>query len=86
MKRVLIFIMTTLAGITFLSCNAMKQEQDKENMETDMNTDTAIFATGCFWCTEAIFSEHSIQPHLAALFGPRSIGLVVLESPDQKQK
>ena len=35
---------------------------------------------------EAIFSEHSIQPHLAALFGPRSIGLVVLESPDQKQK
>ena len=35
---------------------------------------------------ETLFSEHSIQPHLAALFGPRSIGLVVLESPDQKQK
>jgi len=35
---------------------------------------------------ETLFSEHPIQPHLAALFGPRSIGLVVLESPDQRQK
>ncbi len=29
-----------------------------------------------------LFSEHRIQPHLAAMFGPRSIGLVVLESTD----
>ena len=35
---------------------------------------------------EALFSEHSIQPHLAALFGPRSIGLVVLDSPDQRRR
>jgi DegV family protein with EDD domain len=31
---------------------------------------------------ETLFSEHPIQPHLAAMFGPRSIGLVVLESVD----
>jgi DegV family protein with EDD domain len=29
---------------------------------------------------EAVFSEHPLLPHLAALFGPKSIGLVVLES------
>jgi fatty acid-binding protein DegV len=28
---------------------------------------------------ETPFSEHPIQPHLAALFGPQSIGLVVSE-------
>ncbi len=28
---------------------------------------------------ETPFSEHSIQPHLAAMFGPQSIGLVVSE-------
>lgn len=31
---------------------------------------------------KAVFSEHPLQPHLAALFGPKSIGLVVLESQD----
>jgi DegV family protein with EDD domain len=35
---------------------------------------------------ETIFSEHPIEPHLAALFGPRSISLVVLESPEQRRK
>jgi len=29
---------------------------------------------------ETLFSEHPIQPHLATLLGPRSIGLVVMES------
>jgi len=29
-----------------------------------------------------LFSEHPIQPHLAAMFGPRSISLVVLDSPE----
>jgi DegV family protein with EDD domain len=33
---------------------------------------------------ETLFSEHALQPHLAAMFGPRSIGLVVLESTDQR--
>jgi fatty acid-binding protein DegV len=27
-----------------------------------------------------LFSEHTLQPYLAAMFGPRSIGLVVMES------
>jgi len=31
---------------------------------------------------ETPFSEHPIQPHLAALFGPQSIGLVVMETVD----
>jgi DegV family protein with EDD domain len=35
---------------------------------------------------ETLFSEHSIQPHLAALFGPHSISLAVLESPEQRRK
>jgi len=30
------------------------------------------------------FSEHTINPPLAALFGPRSVGLVVVEKPDAK--
>jgi len=29
---------------------------------------------------ETPFSEHPIQPHLAALFGPQSVGLVVMET------
>jgi len=28
------------------------------------------------------FSEHSIQPHMTALFGPQSIGLFVSEIPE----
>jgi DegV family protein with EDD domain len=35
---------------------------------------------------ETLYSELPIQPHLAAMFGPRSIGLVVLESPDQRRR
>ena len=35
---------------------------------------------------DTLFSEHPIQPHLAAMFGPRCIGLVVLESPDQRRR
>ena len=32
---------------------------------------------------ETLYSEHPLQPHLAALFGPRSISLVVLDAPEQ---
>ena len=35
---------------------------------------------------ETLYSEHPIQPHVAALFGPRCIGLVILESPDQRRR
>jgi DegV family protein with EDD domain len=35
---------------------------------------------------KAFFSEHPIQPQLAALFGPRSIGLVVLDSLNQRRR
>ncbi|HVM72723.1 MAG TPA: DegV family protein [Anaerolineales bacterium] len=35
---------------------------------------------------ETPFGEHLIQPHLAALFGPRCIGLVVLDSLDQRRR
>lgn len=35
---------------------------------------------------KAVFTEHPLQPHLAALFGPKSIGLVVAESRDLSRK
>jgi DegV family protein with EDD domain len=33
---------------------------------------------------ETPFSEHTIRPHLAALFGPQSIGLVIMEKLSEK--
>ena len=38
--------------MTTTSLSSAKQETN-----TPANTDTATFANGCFWCTEAIFEE-----------------------------
>src|SRR5690606_1519667 len=40
----------------FASCASKTPEQTVGKYQTPAN-DTAIFANGCFWCTEAIFSQ-----------------------------
>jgi peptide-methionine (S)-S-oxide reductase len=59
--NILNFLCTTIVGIlSFTSC-AEHKSQDKimseERVVTAINTDTATLATGCFWCTEAIFQR-----------------------------
>ncbi|MGH2552764.1 MAG: peptide-methionine (S)-S-oxide reductase MsrA [Chitinophagaceae bacterium] len=67
-----ILLMIQLAGsFTLISCaqksssapdmvmNKFNQTMNTNNMNTEtiQKTDTATFANGCFWCTEAIFEE-----------------------------
>jgi len=51
----------TLGFCTFFACNSEKKYKTMSssliNANTGEKTDTATFATGCFWCTEAIFEE-----------------------------
>src|SRR3954462_7567016 len=46
---------------SLLSCNSEKKYKTMSssliNAHNGERTDTATFATGCFWCTEAIFEE-----------------------------
>src|SRR4051812_49354902 len=51
-----------LVGVcTVFACNSEKKYKTMSssliNAHSGEKTDTATFATGCFWCTEAIFEE-----------------------------
>lgn len=54
-------IITSVVGLTTLLSCAQKSStintKSISNMKINTKTDTATFANGCFWCTEAIFEE-----------------------------
>ena len=54
-------IITVLSLCSLIACNSEKKYNSMSTSLINANagdrTDTATFATGCFWCTEAIFEE-----------------------------
>jgi peptide-methionine (S)-S-oxide reductase len=54
-------LITTISFCTIFACNSEKNYKAMTssliNAQVGDQTDTATFATGCFWCTEAVFEE-----------------------------
>jgi len=49
-----------IAVLLFFSCSAKEQSSQKEVVvddQTKAQLDTAYFASGCFWCTEAVYER-----------------------------
>lgn len=53
MKNILIWICSLL----LINCESKSKSLPMNETDTNIKTETAIFAGGCFWCTEAVFLE-----------------------------